>query len=312
MLTVQQAGALTLLQDAGRFGAGHLGITQGGAADWIAYRWANWLLGNPLNSAALEIIMGGHLTLTAGRDVRLALTGADLTATLDGQPLAPNTSFLLQAGQTLIFQQPKHGLRAYLAFPGGLDAPTVLGSRACTAREQIGGLHADGQPLQAGDQLSWSGSSATVRQFPKGTHTHTHTHTTLPDPVETVLSMVLGSQVAHFAGRSLFDAFNSPWSVDQRADRMGIRLTGKALTSRLSGIVSEGIPLGAIQVPPDGQPIILLNDRQTIGGYPRLGALTPIACARLSQCLPGTQVRLRPISATQAQSAYRQQLRAWE
>ncbi|MFP3458633.1 hypothetical protein R0J89_20500, partial [Psychrobacter sp. SIMBA_152] len=82
---------------------------------------------------------------------------------------------------------------------------------------------------------------------------------------------------------------NQPWTVDQRADRMGIRLTGKALNSRLGGIVSEGIPLGAVQIPPDGQPIILMNDRQTIGGYPRLGALTPMACARLAQCLPGTK-----------------------
>ena len=187
-----------------------------------------------------------------------------------------------------------------------LDAPEVLGSQACTAREHIGGLHEDGKPLKTGDQLTWKGSSATPRQLPQGTQLP------LPDSEETVLDMVLGSQAAHFAGRSLFDAFNQPWTVDQRADRMGIRLTGKALNSRLGGIVSEGIPLGAVQIPPDGQPIILMNDRQTIGGYPRLGALTPMACARLAQCLPGTKVRLQPISATQAQAAYRAQLLKWQ
>lgn len=305
-LTVKQAGPLALIQDAGRFGVGHLGVTQGGAADWISFRWANWLLGNPLDSAALEIVMGGNLTLVANGDVRLALAGADLAATLDGQPLAPNDSFMMHTGQTLIFRQPKKGLRAYLAFPDGLDAPRVLGSFACTAREHIGGLHEDGTPLKTGDQLTFKGSSAAPRQLPQGTQLP------LPDSEDTVLDMVLGSQAAHFAGRSLFDAFNQPWTVDQRADRMGIRLTGKALNSRLDGIVSEGIPLGAVQIPPDGQPIILMNDRQTIGGYPRLGALTPMACARLAQCLPGTKVRLQPTSATQAQAAYRKQLLRWK
>ena len=206
MLTVKQAGPLAMIQDAGRFGVGHLGVTQGGAADWIAFRWANWLLGNPLESAALEIVMGGNLTLVANSDVRLALTGADLAATLDGQPLTPNDSFMMQAGQPLVFRQPKKGLRAYLAFPGGLDAPTVLGSQACTAREHIGGLHEDGKPLKTDDQLTWKGSSATPRQLPQGTQLP------LPDSEETVLDMVLGSQAAHFAGRSLFDAFNQPWT----------------------------------------------------------------------------------------------------
>lgn len=304
MLTVKQAGPLALIQDLGRFGVGHLGVTQGGAADWISFRWANWLLGNALDSAALEIVMGGNLSLVANAEVRLALTGADLGATIDGQPLATNTSFLLRCGQTLIFSQPRRGLRAYLAFPGGLDAPTILGSRACTAREQIGGLHDDGRPLQTGDQLTWQGSSSGERSLPEGIAP------AMPEK-SCQLSMVLGSQASHFAGRSLYNAFNQPWTVDNRADRMGIRLTGQPLYCTLGGVISEGIPLGAVQIPPDGQPIILMNDRQTIGGYPRLGALTPMACALLAQCVPGTEVRLSPVSASQAQIAYRKQLSHW-
>ena len=208
MLTVKQAGPLALIQDAGRFGVGHLGVTQGGAADWIAFRWANWLLGNPLESAALEIVMGGNLTLVANSDVRLALTGADLAATLDGQPLTPNDSFMMQAGQTLVFRQPKKGLRAYLAFPGGLDAPTVLGSQACTAREHIGGLHEDGKPLKTGDQLTWKGSSATPRQLPQGTQLP------LPDAVDTVLDMVLGSRPRTLPGAacSMPSTSPGPWT----------------------------------------------------------------------------------------------------
>ncbi len=117
--------------------------------------------------------------------------------------------------------------------------------------------------------------------------------------------MVLGAQIGAFSGQSLFDAFNSTWTLDSRGDRMGIRLLGPALTYQGQPMISEGIPLGAIQVPPDGQPIVLLNDRQTIGGYPRLGALTPLSLARLAQCLPGTKVRLAP---TVQDSAHRQQV----
>lgn len=303
-LVVKQAGPLTLIQDAGRFGVGHLGVTQGGAADWISFRWANWLLGNALNSAALEIVMGGGLSFETEREVRLALTGADLDAQLNGKPLAPNTSFKLLTGQRLEFRQPRQGLRAYLAFPGGLNAPEVLGSRACTAREQLGGLHEDGKPLKVSDRLTWKGTAPAVRRIPESQGTRM--------PVSGCrLPIVLGSQIASFSGRALFQAFNQPWTVDNRADRMGVRLTGPALHSSLKGIISEGIPLGAVQVPPDGQPIVLMNDRQTIGGYPRLGALTPIACATLAQCLPGTQVWLTPASASQAQDDYRHQLTVW-
>lgn len=134
MLEVKQAGPLALIQDAGRFGVSHLGVTQGGAADWIAFYWANWLLGNPLNSAALEIVMGGGLTLKAHGEITLALTGADLAATVDGQPLAPNASFTLRSGQQLVFQQPRHGLRAYLAFPGAQRTRGTGQSRLHRAR----------------------------------------------------------------------------------------------------------------------------------------------------------------------------------
>jgi len=105
----------------------------------------------------------------------------------------------------------------------------------------------------------------------------------------------MGAQIGEFAGQSLFDAFNRDWTLDTRADRIGMRLLGPALQYQGQPMISEGIPLGAVQVPPDGQPIVLLNDRQTIGGYPRLGALTPLALAGLAQLLPGRVVRLRAV-----------------
>ena len=126
------------------------------------------------------------------------------------------------------------------------------------------------------------------------------------------LALVPGAQIAHFSGASLYRAFNMAWQVDNRADRMGVRLSGPVLRCALRGMVSEGIPLGAVQVPADGQPIVLLNDRQTIGGYPRLGALTPSACASLAQCLPGTEVRLVAQGPDQAQEAHLRQLAVWK
>ncbi|MBS4079595.1 5-oxoprolinase subunit C family protein [Pseudomonas rustica] len=285
-LTIEASTALCLLQDAGRFGVRHLGVTQGGAADWNSMSWANWLLGNVLDVPVIEITLGGF-ALIAEEDCLLALAGADLGAQVDGQPLAPWRSFKLGKGQKLQFTQPLLGARAYLAAPGGFDAPKVLGSSATVVREELGGLDGMGLPLAKGSMLSYYGDSLCVREVPVDLR---------PDLKSNApLDLVLGAQIAQFSGQSLFYVFNSAWTLDSRADRMGIRLLGKALEYQGLPMISEGIPLGAVQVPPDGQPIVLLNDRQTIGGYPRLGALTPLALARLAQCLPGAQVRLRPV-----------------
>jgi biotin-dependent carboxylase-like uncharacterized protein len=285
-LRIEASTALCLLQDAGRFGVRHLGVTQGGAADWCSMSWANWLLGNNLDATVIEITLGGF-TVVAEDDCLLALAGADLGAQIDGQPLAPWRSFKLSRGQTLRFTQPLLGARAYLAAPVGFDAPKVLGSSATVVREELGGLNGMGLPLAKGSTLSYHGESLLVREVPS---------TLRPDLKSNApLDLVLGAQIGQFSGQSLFDVFNSAWTLDSRADRMGIRLLGKALEYQGQPMISEGIPLGAVQVPPDGQPIVLLNDRQTIGGYPRLGALTPLALARLAQCLPGAKVRLRPV-----------------
>lgn len=297
-LRVVQEGPLALVVDGGRFGVRHLGVTQGGAADWISFYWANWLLGNAADAAALEIVIGGGLTLEAEQDAILALAGADLEARLDDSPLAPGATFRITAGQRLTFSRPRQGLRAYLAVPGGFDAPEVLGSRSATAREQLGGHLGDGSALRSGNRLEWSGQQASERRLPF-------------DPAKGItlvgrqLALVPGSQIGHFTGVSLYRAFNAPWRIDDRADRMGVRLRGPELYCRLGSMISEGIPLGAVQVPPDGQPIVLLNDRQTIGGYPRLGALTPLSTACLAQCLPGEEVRLVATSSEQALARHR-------
>ncbi|MDN4547808.1 biotin-dependent carboxyltransferase family protein [Pseudomonas sp. C32] len=300
-LTIETSTPLCLLQDAGRFGVRHLGVTQGGAADWRSMSWANWLLGNGLDAAVIEITLGGF-TVVAEDDCVLALAGADLGARVDGEALAPWRSFRLLKGQRLQFTQPLLGARAYLAAPGGFDAPKVLGSSATVVREELGGLDGMGRALSNGASLRYSGNSLMLlREL---------TADQQPDlTLNAPLDLVLGAQIGEFSGQSLFDAFNTSWTLDSRADRMGIRLLGTALQYQGKQMISEGIPLGAVQVPPDGQPIVLLNDRQTIGGYPRLGALTPLALARLAQCLPGAQVRLRPVVQEVAHREYVEYLR---
>ncbi len=286
MLTVNGSTPLCLLQDAGRFGVRHLGVTQGGALDWVSMSWANKLLDNALDAAVIEVTLGG-LTLLAESDCCLALAGADLGAMLDDRPMAPWRSFFVRKGQQLRFTRPINGARAYLAAPGGFAAVDVLGSCATVTREGLGGLEGNGKALAEGDQLTYSGASFELHALPGHL---------IPDFSEQrPLDVVLGAQIGQFSGLSLFDAFNSDWTLDSRADRMGMRLLGPELVYQGKPMISEGIPLGAIQVPPDGQPIVLLNDRQTIGGYPRLGALTPLSLARLAQKLPGSVVRMKAV-----------------
>ncbi|ONH56608.1 biotin-dependent carboxylase uncharacterized domain-containing protein [Pseudomonas cedrina] len=282
-LIIEASTPLCLLQDAGRFGVRHLGVTQGGALDWVSMSWANWLLGNALGAPVVEITLGGF-TVQAEDYCLLALAGADLGACIDDRAISPGRGFILQKGQRLRFTQPINGARAYLAAPGGFDAPDVLGSCATVVREALGGIDGFGKALAEGGRLAYSGTGGAMK--------------VLRDPglqTKVPLDVIIGAQIGQFSGQSLFDAFNTEWAVDSRADRMGMRLLGTPLQYQGPSLISEGIPLGAIQVPPDGQPIVLLNDRQTIGGYPRLGALTPLALARLAQCLPGEKVRLAPM-----------------
>lgn len=282
-LIIEASTPLCLLQDAGRFGVRHLGVTQGGALDWVSMSWANWLLDNALDAPVVEVTLGGF-TVQAEDYCLLALAGADLGAYIDDRAISPGRSFILQKGQRLRFTQPFKGARAYLAAPGGFDAPPVLGSCATVVREALGGVDGFGKALAEGAQLTYSGTGGAMKVLAN------------PDlPSAASLDVIIGAQIGQFSGQSLFDAFNTEWALDSRADRMGMRLLGTPLQYQGPSLISEGIPLGAIQVPPDGQPIVLLNDRQTIGGYPRLGALTPLSLARLAQCLPGATLKLAPM-----------------
>ncbi len=298
LLRVVKTLGLAQLQDGGRFGCRHLGVTQGGALDWVAAGQANRLLGNAPDACVVEIPWGGF-SVRAEQDTTLALCGADLDATLDGEPVVHNSSFVVRAGQQLDCQTPRTGVRGYLAAPDGFKAPHLLGASATVSRERLGGLLGDGRSLQVEDQLV----AGSRRPDPAGLNPGDYFDLSAP----ALLSVLFAAEYARFSGHSLFAVANHSWSVDNRADRMGVRLTGPGLVYQGPGLVSTAIPLGSIQVPADGQPIILLQDRQTIGGYPRIGALTPLAVARLAQCAPGQAVRLRTIG----QEAARRQTLLW-
>lgn len=301
-LKIEASTALCQLQDAGRFGVRHLGVTQGGALDWVAMYWANWLLGNPLGAPVVEVALGGF-TVVAEQDCVLALAGADLDARVDDQPLAPWRSFALAKGQRLTLKQPKQGVRAYLAAPGGFQGEAVLGSCATVVREELGGIYGRGAALGKGQLLAFAGTQPALREVPEVLRPRYRQ--------KPVLDLVMGAQIGDFSGMSLFEAFNRDWTLDSRGDRMGIRLLGPQLVYQGAPMISEGIALGAVQVPPDGQPIVLLNDRQTIGGYPRLGALTPLALAQLAQCMPGAAVRFRAVVQEEAWREQQACLNGW-
>jgi len=295
-LLIEKPGFLSLIQDAGRRGVMHLGLATGGAMDRHAWAWANYLLGNYFGAAALEITFG-QVEFVSQLNASIAITGAQVTVTVNGaaQPLWATLS--LKAGDRVALGAPRAGLRSYLAVAGGFSVAAGLGNSCATLhREKTGGLNRDGQPLNAGDLLPCAAQSQNPplqRQVPVDW---------IPDYREAlILDVIMGSQIERFPSRSLECFFTQPYTLSPQSDRMGARLNGPALEVFGERLISEGISLGAVQVPANGLPIILLNDRQTIGGYPKLGAVTPRSLDALAQRQPGSQLQFRPVALYEAQ-----------
>ncbi|BFM49923.1 biotin-dependent carboxyltransferase family protein [Marinomonas sp. THO17] len=289
---VIKPGMLTLLQDLGRYGHQAIGVTTGGPMDELAFRWANALLDNDDNAQQLEITFG-LLSLEAQANTSIALTGADLGATLNGKSLTPWQSYAVKKGDVLNFQQPIWGLRAYLAVKGGFQCETTLGSVATVMREKIGGLTGQGDKLQKDDILPFQASDQhQQRAVPRAA---------IPDYSQSDIPLVLGYQYLSFSDLQRAHFFSSDYKVSQNSDRMGYRLEGNAIQGNAKGIISEGIAYGSVQIPKDGQPIVLLRDRQTIGGYPKMGCITRFGGALLAQKKPGDVIQFTPISIDQAE-----------
>lgn len=315
-LKVVSPGTLSLLQDAGRFGMTGLGLTQGGPLDGHSFAWANALVGNPLHSTVIEHSIGG-LIVQASAGCTVAVTGAVLPLLLNGKAVACWQALTLKAGDELELGYMTQGLRAYLAVSGGFDVPLQFGSSATVMREGVGGLHQDGSKLAAGDQVPLAGQATLpalttpdpqVQQFslPPLASVATLTRAEQQQPgTSSALSLRLleGYQHQLFSAVERARFYLNPYQVSTHCDRMGYKLSGSAISCNSRALLSEGISLGAVQIPPDGQPIVLLNDRQTLGGYPKIGTVLSLDCWRLAQTAPGSLVQFSPLDSYQVHNA---------
>jgi len=272
------------VQDLGRFGWAHFGISASGAADPLALRAGNLLVGNAENAPALEMTLTGGEFLFEG-DAVVALTGSDFGA---GLPMW--TAVPIKSGQKLRCGPSTSGARGYVAVRGGLDVPRAMGSASVHVMTGVGG-----KPLRRGDVLAIGSDS--VRR-PRAAARNAPRHTP-----QTSLRVTPGPQASWFEG-SLHD---HAYTVSEESNRMGIRLKGLALTSPSGHMITEGVPLGAIQVPPDGQPIILFVEHQTTGGYPKPANVISADFWKLGQLRPRDEVRFERVTMEGAVELLREQ-----
>jgi len=279
-LRIQSPGPRTTIQDTGRQGYRRHGLAAGGAADLHAFAWANKLLDNPFGAACAEIAMGGFKAISEGA-VTIAVAGADCPITINGRLAAGWQTHRLRSGDELDIGYTRAGRFLYLAMAGGIGSPMRFGSRSVVVREQLDGS----EPLHEDELLG----PVNTEQPPMSRQVPERFRGCYRGPL--TLRMIPGYQVASFTSEHLLNLTTLPYTVSDQSDRMGFRLDGKAMTEVPAGIVSEGIAIGAVQVPGDGLPIVLLNDCQTIGGYPKPGVIAALDCGRLAQRLPGETVR---------------------
>jgi biotin-dependent carboxylase-like uncharacterized protein len=285
-LKVLRPGVRTTIQDLGRFGyAGH-GLSQGGSMDLQAHCWANRLLDNSVNQPTLEVAIG-MASFRAECDLMLAIAGADMQAELDGEPIGNWRSFAMRCGQILRFKPAQKGMRAYLATKSGFQAAPVLGSCSTVERNRLGFILREGDVLPAQACHHVAVAYVPPRYVPD-----------YPEAIE--LRVIESYQASQFCSDALVKFYQEDYRVTPDSDRMGVRLEGGPITPPSGGVISEGIALGAIQIPPDGQPIVLLNDRQTLGGYPKLGVVARVDLPQLCQARPATRIRFAPVSIEQA------------
>lgn len=284
MIEVLEPGTLTSVQTAGgRPGWRHLGVPAGGAADRWSARLANRLVGNPDDAALLEVTLHGP-SLRFGHATAVALTGAAFDATLDNLPLPANVGRRLRSGSVLRIGLGD-GARAYLAVGGGIVVEQVLGSDATDLRTRFGGH--DGRALQAGDRLTFGTPSKVTRRWIGEKRI---------GPIRIVPGPHAG--IGPLVARA--------WTVGSEADRTGVRLDGSSLVSDRPDVPSMGLPLGAIQVPPDGRPIVMLTDRPVTGGYPVPACVIRADIGRVAALRPGDEVTFASVSLEEARRAMRQ------
>lgn len=280
-VSVLDAGPLTTVQDLGRRGYAHLGVPRSGALDVEAAGYANRLVGNHAGAAVLETTLGG-VSLRLSGQATLAVTGAPAAVTVDGRPRPFAEPVGVGPGQTVVVGPAVSGLRSYVAFSGGVDAPRVLGSRSTDTLSGLGP-----PPLSNGAELPLGD--------PVGAPHGVDVPVVLRYPDSVRLRVVPGPRLDWFAEDALNRLAEGTYTVSAHSNRVGVRLEGSPLPrSRNEELPSEGLVLGAIQVPASGQPLIFLNDHPTTGGYPVVGVVAPEDLGACAQLRPGSGVRLVP------------------
>lgn len=306
-------GLLTTVQDLGRFGCQRFGVPVSGAMDAFSLRAGNSLVGNQADAASLEITVAGP-TLRFLCDALVAITGADLCPVLrtpDREPWATPlwTAIFVRGGSILEFGECKAGCRAYVAVAGGIAVPRVMGSASTYLAGGLGGL--DGRAIQIGDVLAVGATRAHLPSLAGRSLAPEHRPPYRDDPA---VRVILGPQDDYFAAEQIERLLGEEYAVSATSDRMGLRLQGPALEhKRAHEVISCGIALGAIQVPPNAQPIILMADRQTVGGYPVIATVIRGDIPLLAQCVPGhSRVRFEAVSVRDAQAVYRASAATWQ
>ena len=291
MILVEKPGSLTLVEDLGRPGHAHLAVPRSGAADRPACVRANRLVGNADGAAGLECtLMGPRVTVETA--CAMAVTGADAPVTINGNAAEPWTTLALSPGDTVRVAAARAGVRIYVAFSGGLDVPPALGSRATYLRGRLGGV--EGRALRRDDAL---------RLFPAPVPTPRRVAPAEIPAFETEpeIRVVLGPQADRFTAEGIAAFLAGPYEMLPQSDRMGARLKGPRIAhARGHDIISDGIALGSVQVPGDGQPIVLLVDRQSTGGYTKVATVGSFDIGRVGQVKPGQRLRFRAVDVAEA------------
>ena len=296
-LTISSIGPASSVQDGGRFGAQRYGLTPSGAMDRLALAAANCLVGNTSFAPAIEIGPYGAAVTARGGTVRVACAGAPRSVDIGGRAVAWDTSVTIAEGERLKLGIARGGSFSYLAIEGGIPGEPTFGSLAVNARAGLGSPFP--RPLQSGDELNVSAASGPTSFGPER-------RIDLPAAVAGPIRVVLGPQNDEFSDEALNLFFDSEWKISATSDRMGYRLEGPVI-GHLHGnnIVSDGTVNGSIQIPGNGQPIVLMSDRGTSGGYPKLATVITADFGRFAQIPAGTTFRFKAVSMEEAQAEAR-------
>ncbi len=288
---VIKAGIFTTLQDRGRFSFTHLGVTNSGVMDEYATLAAHQLLDNDLNDNILEITFA-NVELQASENTTICVTGAICEFSINDELKGTWQTHTIKKGDTIQIGKIIEGQRIYLAVKNGFNIPKEFGSNSTTIKESLGGI--SGIQIKNADTLPYTKNDVEILNRWHQDHLPNYTK-------ELTLRVILSYQEHSFSQKEKEKFFNSAYTITPDFNRMACKLKGQAIESSLDGIISEAITFGSIQVPKDGQPIILLKERQTIGGYPKIGSVLSIDCFKLSQMKIGGIIRFEEIDIVTAQ-----------